>query len=576
MPGLRTLVRQVRSGDGGEGSPARNSAWRSLPARMFGVDLRSLAAFRIVLGVVVLMDLVGRWSNVPHHYGDGGVLPRERLLDTLGVWRWSLMIVNGSDAFVRLFFIVTALVAIAVIVGYRTRLAVILLWVLVLSIQVRNPYIQNGGDTFLRVLCFWAMFLPLGEAWSLDRRAREDKRPPRPWIASMATAALLLQIAFMYWFTAILKDGREWRADFTALWYSMGAGHLTTSFGAWLHQFPDLLQLLTIATIVVELAVPVLLFLPWWKTQMRLIAAVSIMGLQFGILATMHVGLFPLIGAFAMVAVLPTAFWNHAAALATVVSHRRGAGWKGFPLAWKHAVWAAVPRRSWVFSAVGADPAMRYTHASDSKPASDAINTRQPPSSLPADPAPLGDPANEDRVVRSSLVANLVVSLCLVLVTAWNITTVSAFTLSSEARKATVSVGLHQKWNMFAPRPPRTTQWYLLVGQLEDRQRVNLVPALSRSNPTRYTALSWERPANIGTDYYGDKYWRKYLASIGKNSKETDQRLLAAYACRWWNSHHGADQQLATVQLVSASERILADGEAGDLVVRQFRLFNCI
>jgi hypothetical protein len=33
---------------------------------------------------------------------------------------------------------------------------------------MRNPYILSGGDVLLRVVVFWAMFLPLGDRYSLD------------------------------------------------------------------------------------------------------------------------------------------------------------------------------------------------------------------------------------------------------------------------------------------------------------------------------------------------------------------------------------------------------------------------
>jgi hypothetical protein len=62
---------------------------------------------------------------------------------------------------------------------------------------------------------------------------------------------------------------------------------------------------------------------------------------------------------------------------------------------------------------------------------------------------------------------------------------------------------------------------------------------------------------------------------VGKNSKRSDQQLLAAYACRMWNSNPANGPELETVQLISASERTLPDGETGDLVVRQLELFRC-
>lgn len=45
---------------------------RSKFAEVFGSDLRSLAAFRVALGVMVLVDLAYRFTDLPAFYTDGG------------------------------------------------------------------------------------------------------------------------------------------------------------------------------------------------------------------------------------------------------------------------------------------------------------------------------------------------------------------------------------------------------------------------------------------------------------------------------------------------------------------------
>ncbi len=173
------------------------------------------------------------------------------------------------------------------------------------------------------------------------------------------------------------------------------------------------------------------------------------------------------------------------------------------------------------------------------------------------------------------MVGNLLVAVFLILALAWNVTTVSAFTLPAGVRQAGFGPGLHQAWEMFSPGPPRATEWYLLVGTLDDRQRVNLVPALASGNIARAPALTWERPEDIGSNYYGDKSWRKYLDAIARPSTTGDQRRLAAYACRTWNGHGEGRRRLTSVQLVAASEPTLPGGEAGDLAVRELERFTC-
>src|SRR4051812_11045407 len=52
---------------------SRLDAVLAVLARMFGTDLRSLAAFRMVIGLIVLFDILGRWSDVAIHYSDQGL-----------------------------------------------------------------------------------------------------------------------------------------------------------------------------------------------------------------------------------------------------------------------------------------------------------------------------------------------------------------------------------------------------------------------------------------------------------------------------------------------------------------------
>ena len=74
--------------------PAR--AWeRPRLVRVFGADLRSLAAFRIAIALLVLADLTTRSCDLRAHYADDGVLPRSVLIDQLqGRWTISLNVMD--------------------------------------------------------------------------------------------------------------------------------------------------------------------------------------------------------------------------------------------------------------------------------------------------------------------------------------------------------------------------------------------------------------------------------------------------------------------------------------------------
>ena len=94
-------------------------------------------------------------------------------------------------------------------VGYRTRLATIGSWVLLASLHVRLPIVLNAGDTMLRVLLFWSMFLPLGRRVVARCASRGSPRSSR-LVASPATAAFMVQLALVYWAAGLGKWNEVW------------------------------------------------------------------------------------------------------------------------------------------------------------------------------------------------------------------------------------------------------------------------------------------------------------------------------------------------------------------------------
>src|SRR5215216_205767 len=290
---------------------------------VFGADLRSLALFRIVLALLVLVDLTNRATDFYAHYTDAGILPRTVLLEeVLSRWAFSVNLMNGEPLFQAAVFAAAAAAALGMLVGYRTRLVTFIVWVLVLSIQWRNPLILNSGDVLLRMLLFWGMFLPLGAFWSVDRALKVA--PPRLSMRflSLPTVALFLQIAFVYWFTTILKSDPAWRTDGTGIYYALGSDQFATHIGAYLYQFPELLKVLTFATIGLEAFGPFLLFCPFFTGPVRTGAVLAYMNLHVGIWLTMNVGLFSWTAALCMVCFLPTWFWDQAAKLYSALPER--------------------------------------------------------------------------------------------------------------------------------------------------------------------------------------------------------------------------------------------------------------
>lgn len=285
---------------------------------VFAADLRSLAAFRVVLALVVLLDVADRARNLNAHYTDAGVLPRAELLadgQVLDESIFSINLISGGGFVQGVIFAVAALAALGLLVGYATRLMTLVVWLLVVSIEWRNPLVGGGGEVLLRVLLFWGMFLPLGAVWSVDRLRQRAAPPPSMSVVSVPVAALFLQFAFLYWFAFLFKSSPVWRSEGSALAYALNLEQFAKPLATSMLDLPALLTVLTFGVLALEGLGPFLLLSPFWTGPARMLGVVLFMGFHAGIWLTLGMGIFPAVAGLCMVCFLPSWFWDHVARL---------------------------------------------------------------------------------------------------------------------------------------------------------------------------------------------------------------------------------------------------------------------
>lgn len=254
-----------------------------------------------------------RVPDLAAHYTDAGVLPRADLLahqDILSHWSFDVNLISGGAFVAGLLFAITALAAVGLLVGYCTRLMNLIVWLLVVSFEWRNPLLVGGGEVLLRVLLFWGLFLPLGAVWSVDRARRRDATPVPSRVTSIPVAALYLQIAFVYWFAVILKSGPEWRFKGTALYDALSIDQLAKPLGHTLVHYPGLLTVMTFGVLALEAFGPFLLLSPFFTARARIVGVFLFASLHLGIWLTLGMGMFPAIAGGCLVCFLPAVFWD--------------------------------------------------------------------------------------------------------------------------------------------------------------------------------------------------------------------------------------------------------------------------
>jgi len=143
---------------------------------MFGMDRRSIAAFRVVMALCVIGDVIERATDLRVMYTEEGVMPR-----TLIVTRYSsnffmpVHLINTSIYFQAFLFTIHAIFAFLMLIGYRTKTFSFLTWFMTISLQAYNGIVGHGGDVFFRMMLFINMFLPTTEYFNIDNASFYDE-----------------------------------------------------------------------------------------------------------------------------------------------------------------------------------------------------------------------------------------------------------------------------------------------------------------------------------------------------------------------------------------------------------------
>jgi predicted DCC family thiol-disulfide oxidoreductase YuxK len=280
-------------------------------------DPRSLALGRIALALVLLADLLYRTTVLRDFYSNEGLLPNHTLLwRPQGPGAFSFFFMASTPFEAALGFVACGLAYLALLVGYRTRLAQVASFLCVISLHAR--VFQNGGDFVLSQLCLWTMFLPTGRRYSVDSlRARLRAHPERTAaeledrsrfepdtrpVVSLAVAALIFQLVCIYALNATQKSGVAWR-DGTAVHYVLHQDTIVTRLGVWVRGWitPSLSWWLTRGTIVMEGALPLLLLSPVGLRTTRRLAIALAFALHIGFVLLLDLEMFTP----AMIAFLP-------------------------------------------------------------------------------------------------------------------------------------------------------------------------------------------------------------------------------------------------------------------------------
>lgn len=246
------------------------------------VDTSTLAVLRIVIGLVVFGWTLSLAPDLAAFFGPHGILPTTPQPS----WTFSLLGTSPSMTLVVALYCLLLVGSLCLAAGFGTRIAAVVVWLLLMSFDRRNALILNAGDDLLRLDAFYLMLAPCGAALSVDRWLRHRERfwefPQRaPW----AVRLIQIQLCAMYLFAVWAKvRGTDWN-DGTAVSYAMRVGDLAR-FPAP-HVLTDnltVVNLLTYGTLALEISLALLV----WNRKLRpwlLLAGIAMhLSIELGIL----------------------------------------------------------------------------------------------------------------------------------------------------------------------------------------------------------------------------------------------------------------------------------------------------
>lgn len=243
------------------------------------VDTAPMAALRIAVGLLTVGWTLSLLPDAQTFLGTSGVQRGLPHYDS-GAW-----VVQLGPPYVVLTALLAAAVALAL--GWRTRVASVVVAVLLLAIQRRDPWVLNSGDLLLRELAFFVMLMPAGETWSLDARRRGRERLRAPW----ALRLVQLQVSALYLFSVWAKvRGTTWNNG-TAVGIALQLEDLQR-FALPTALSTSLLvsAVLTYSSLAVEASLAVGLWLP----RLRYWVMAAGVGLHLGIETSLLIGWFSL------------------------------------------------------------------------------------------------------------------------------------------------------------------------------------------------------------------------------------------------------------------------------------------
>jgi hypothetical protein len=231
----------------------------------------SLGLFRCWFGVICLANILFLWPDMEMWLGaDGVIAPSVTSISSMEPGLSLYRFFSDKDTVLELIRAFGLMGSLALVLGVYPRCGATMLWLAWVSIEHRNVYILNSGDTLARITLFFLIFARSDQAFSLTRwlQTKSGKIHPseHPTIPAWPVRILQAHLCIIYISTAIWKSlGSMWM-DGSAVGVVLQLGEFSR------FPVPSFLatetssKILTWMTLAIEFSFPILVWIPRYRT----------------------------------------------------------------------------------------------------------------------------------------------------------------------------------------------------------------------------------------------------------------------------------------------------------------------
>jgi hypothetical protein len=211
---------------------------------------RPLAAFRIGAAAVLLMQAVLIAPHLLLFFGTRGIVQKELLDVLVGSALPRVSWISTSDSALLACFAAYVVALHLLLFGWCTRTAAIASWLLHLSLKTSGSASAYGVFEFTTIALFYCAVFPVGAAWSVDARGREETPSAR---TRLALRVLQIHLCIVYLSSGLEKlSGVQWRTG-EAMWRAIMRPSWEPFDLSWLAFHPVVALLGCWATLAVEI-----------------------------------------------------------------------------------------------------------------------------------------------------------------------------------------------------------------------------------------------------------------------------------------------------------------------------------